>query len=151
METLRDSSELKEAADILGEELVVRMRDQRSSREDKLRRHLRTLCQRSKSKIAVLSDNQGLPLVTEGDVMNEDLVSAAVTILGETLERVGRMLERPDTHFISLDLSFDERLFVQKFDVLDQSYHLLVIGPSDGDIRSELELSIMQITSILSV
>lgn len=150
METLRDSSELKEAADILNEELVVRLRDQRTSREDTLRRHLRKLCQRSRVKIAVLSDDQGLPLVIEGEAMAGEVVSAVVTILGETLDRVGRILEKPEARFSSLDLSFDEKLAIRKFEVLDRSYSLFTIGPSDGDVRSEFEITIMQLTSVLS-
>ena len=151
METLRDSSELKEAADILGEELVVRLRDQRSSREDKLRHKIRELAQRSRSRIVVLSDDQGLPLVAQGDAIDSERVSAAVTLLGDTLSRVGRIVGRPDAHYVALELSFDERLVVLQFEVQERTYYLFSIGPSDVDIRSELELSIMQVDSILSV
>ncbi len=153
MERWQDSSEIKEAAQLFGE---LFSSDQAAranvgpSREERLARALRMMCQRSGFSFAAVVDERGLPLAVHGDQLTDNAIGAVVTIASEGLTKIGGMVDEWSVEHVSFDIGFAARAVIRAFTIGEQSFYLMLICRQDIDERSEVELSIDAITAIIS-
>ena len=118
-------------------------------RGDKLENVLFAMCRRGGFSGAVIVDSDGLPLAVYNSPVAEELAAAFTMILGEALEKGANLLNQADASNISVDINYLEKAVVRKFPISEATYYLMTICPQDMDERSEIELSIEQVVSIL--
>ena len=58
-------------------------------------------------------------------------------------------MNQADASNISVDINYLEKAVVRKFPINEATYYLMTICPQEMDERSEIELSIEQVISIL--
>lgn len=119
-------------------------------RGDRLERVLSTMCARSEFSGAVVTDETGLPFAVVNPPVSLETVNALASVLGNALERTGSMLGESNADYLSIDVNVDSKLILRRFALHEGTYFLLALCPQDVDERSEIELSIDQIVSILS-
>ncbi|PLX99195.1 MAG: hypothetical protein C0622_10800 [Desulfuromonas sp.] len=119
-------------------------------RGDRLHRVIEDMCQRSGFLGAVIADNHGLPLAVVNPPVNEDALSAFTTVLGEALHRAGTLLGQHGAEYLAIDINYEDKIVLRRFFINDAVNYLMVICPQEVDERSEIELSIDQISSILT-
>lgn len=148
---LQDYSEIQEAASLFDE--LIKQRALVSSelyRGDQLENILVEMCRRAGFNGAVLADTDGLPLAIHNNPVGNEEISAFTTVLGMAMERAGSLLGEYDVNNISLDVNYTDKAVLRKFVVSDTPFFLMIICPQEVDERSEVELTINQITSILA-
>ena len=153
MAKLRDSSEIKEAAELFGQLLESnRAQDAQRilKRGERLEGSLRIMCERAGFSGAAVADDDGLMLASFGVTIDNDVLSALAIVTDESLSRIAHLFRREDINHSSVDINFQDKIVTRRFDVDDSPYFLLVVCPQETDERSEVELSIDQITSIVS-
>ncbi|MCK5003746.1 MAG: hypothetical protein KAS21_01585 [Candidatus Aminicenantes bacterium] len=114
-----------------------------------LERSLSGMCKRGGFHGAVIADLDGLPVAVFNSPVNEDILAAYTTILGESLEKAASFLNQPDANNISIDINILDKIVLRKFTPDKTSYYLMVISPQNIDGRAEVELVINQISQIL--
>lgn len=119
-------------------------------RGDKLEFILSSMCQRGGLGGAVVADSQGLPLADFKSPVGGDTLAAFTSVLGGALERAASLLGATNTELISIDISYTDKIVLRRFNVAGAPYFLLAICPQELDERTELELSIEQLTAVLS-
>lgn len=149
MSRLRISSELREAATLLGEIAEVSRARTLPSRGERLQRVLSQLCTRAGLRGAAVADDQGLPLAVYNAPYRVDVLGAVASILGHALAHAAKVLDEGAAHTITMDLGLDEKVVVRRFDSGDDTYYLVVVCPSELDERSEVEVSLTQLASIV--
>lgn len=170
MNRLKESKELLEAASIFNALLVPQQAEMsklqplaqlgasaldsvsaadQSFRGDLLENVLYGMCQRGGFQGAAVADEQGLALAIYNSPVEGDVLAAFTTVLGEAIGKAGRFLEEHDANNISLDINFTDKAVVRQFVVGERTFFILVICGQEIDERSEIELSIEQITAIL--
>jgi len=163
MRTLWDSSEIKEAAALFNE-ILARSGTHPVSpagppggekvwesvyRGGQLEEELVSLCTRGKFSSAVLADIHGLPLAVHNGPAAVEVLAASASVLGESLEKTTRLLNRPQIDNISVDIDYIDKIVLRKFFIDKEPYFLMIIGPQHVDERAEVELSISYISTIL--
>ncbi|SEA57031.1 hypothetical protein SAMN05660420_02506 [Desulfuromusa kysingii] len=118
-------------------------------RGDQLEQVLRNMCLRSHFGGAVVTDATGLPFAVVNPPVSMEAVSAFTSVLGSALERAGSLLGQHGAEYLSLDINYEEKIILRRFLIHELPYFLLVICPQEVDERSEIEISIDQIVSIL--
>ncbi len=118
-------------------------------RGDRLENALFAMCKRGGFQGSVLVDSNGLPLAVYNSPVEEESMAAVTTILGSALGKAGRLLEQTDAGSISMDINYVDKAVIRRFAVNDLPYFLMVVCPQEVDERSEVELSIESLTSIL--
>lgn len=111
---------------------------------------LAEMCKRGGFSGAVVADRSGLPLAEFNPPYDRDVLAAYSALLSEALERAGQLLGKRDANNLSLDVNYVEKLVVRRFVSGDQEFCLLIVCPQSVDERSELELSIDQILTVLA-
>ncbi|MBU1232975.1 MAG: hypothetical protein KKD01_16730 [Proteobacteria bacterium] len=169
MNRLKKSKELLEAASIFNALLVQEEDDMAKQQQaakaelttadnvaenqpfrgDQLENVLYGMCQRGGFQGAAVADEQGLALAIYNSPVEGDVLAAFTTVLGEAIGKAGRFLEQHDANNISLDINFIDKAVVRQFSLGDNSFYILVICGQEIDERSEIELSIKQVTAIL--
>jgi hypothetical protein len=119
-------------------------------RGDRLENTLAAMCKRGEFSSAVIADNSGLPLAAYNTPDKSDEIAAFATILGETLVKASTMLDQPNANNVSLDINYSDKAVLRRFMINEAPYYLFIICPQEMDERSEVELSVKQISSILS-
>jgi predicted regulator of Ras-like GTPase activity (Roadblock/LC7/MglB family) len=119
-------------------------------RGDRLEYALVSLCERGGLSGAVVADGQGLPLADYQSPVGGEVLAAFTSVLGGALERAGQLLGAQGADIISMDLNYTDKIVLRRFALEGEPYFLLVICSQDLDERTEVELSIDQITAILS-
>ncbi len=161
MSLLRDSSEIREAIELAqilcGGRTAVVAHEEFSLepesvpfRGDRLERILDLLCRRSNIKGAVVSDASGLPVAALNPPVSTEATSAFTSILGQALERAGSLLGEYDAEYLSLDINYEDKIVLRRFMIADSTFFLVAHCPQEIDERSEIELSITQIITVLS-
>ena len=147
----RISSELNEAAALLGAiaEDVRRRASPLQGRGERLQRVLAQLCARARFKGAAVADAQGLPLATHNLPLAADAIGAIASVLGGALTTVGRATGHPEAASITVELGLDQKLVVRRIAEGDPAYFLVVLCPLGTDERSEIELSLRQLGSLV--
>lgn len=118
-------------------------------RGDRLENTLYIMCKRGGFVGAVLADNSGLPLAVYNSPVTDEAIAAFTTVLGDALEKAGRLLKQTEANTISMDINYTEKAVLRRFLINDSPYFLMTICPQEVDERAEVELSIDQVTSIL--
>lgn len=118
-------------------------------RGDKLENTLYAMCQRGGFQGAVVADTGGLPLAVYNSPVADEAIAAFTTVLGDALDKAGKFLEQYDADNISVDINYTEKAVLRRFHINDLPYFIMTICPQEVDERSEVELSIDQIISIL--
>lgn len=108
------------------------------------------MCKRGGFSGAVLADRAGLPVADYNPPLDGDALAAYSSVLGGALEQAGRLLGKRDANNLSLDINYVEKIVARRFFAGDQDFCLLVVCPQATDERSELELSIDQILTVLA-
>ena len=119
-------------------------------RGDKLERALADMCKRSGFIGAVVADNKGLPLAVYNSPVGDDAIAAFTTVLGGALEKAGTLLGQHGAETISMDINYADKVVLRLFTIASAPYFVMVLCPQNVDARSEVELSVTQITAILT-
>lgn len=119
-------------------------------RGDRLDRILASMCQRGGFAGAVVVDPSGLPLAAHNSPADIDAVAAFTAVLGDTLERVGRLFDQPGAAAITVDVNYEDKVVVRRFRARDLDLYLFLVCPQTVDERSEVELSTAQMTAVLA-
>jgi hypothetical protein len=118
-------------------------------RGDRLENTLYAMCKRGGFQGAVIADGNGLPLAVYNSPVGDDAIAAFTIVLGDALEKAGRLLDQSDANNISLDINLTDKAVLRRFAISDLPYFMMMICPQDVDERAEAELSIDQIIAIL--
>lgn len=122
-----------------------------ATRADRLAFVLDALCLRAGLAGAVIADESGFPLAEHGHSLASENLAVFTSVLGEALEKAGRLLGHHAADYISMDVDYERQLALKRFVLAEKPYFLVVVGPQGSDQRSELEVSIGQVVSVLSV
>ena len=114
-----------------------------------LERALQGMCKRGGFQGAVIADFDGLPIAVYNSPVNDEILAAYSTVLGESLEKATIFLNQPDANNISIDINILDKIVLRKFVLNDLSYYIMVIARQDIDERAEVELLINQVIKIL--
>jgi hypothetical protein len=118
------------------------------TRAERLDRVLDALRRRAGLAAAVVADDSGFPLAVQGTSVEN--LAAFTSVLGEALEKAGRLLGRYAADTISMDVDYEHELVLKRFRIERHTCYLMVLGPQHVDQRSELEVTIGQLVTILS-
>ena len=119
-------------------------------RGDQLEQVIKNMCRRSHFSGAVVADDTGLPFAVVNPPVSMEAVSAFTAVLGGALERAGSLLGHHGAEYLSIDINYEEKIILRRFLINEAPYFLLAICPQEVDERSEIEISIDQIVSILN-
>ncbi len=119
-------------------------------RGDQLEQVILNMCKRSHFSGAVVADDTGLPFAVVNPPVSMEAISAFTAVLGGALERAGSLLGHHGAEYLSIDINYEEKIILRRFLINEAPYFLLAICPQDVDERSEIEISIDQIVSILN-
>ena len=119
-------------------------------RSDRLEHVIASMCQRSGFIGAVVADDKGLPFAIINPPVSEEALSAFTSVLGEALERAGSILGAHGAEYLSMDINYEDKIVLRRFLIGETTHYLMIICSQEIDERSEIELSIDQITSILT-
>lgn len=118
-------------------------------RGDRLLQTLYAMCRRGGFQGGVLADSDGLALAVYNSPVADEAIAAFTTVLGEALEKAGKLLQEADANNISMDINYLDKAVLRRFHIHDLPYYLMLICPQETDERAEVELTVDQITSIL--
>jgi hypothetical protein len=119
-------------------------------RAERLERLLTNLCRRADLAVAVAADETGLPLAIHGSTVPAESLAAFTSVLGEALRKAARFLGRSGADYISMDVDYENKIALKSFRLDGRLFSLLVVCSQTVDERSELELSIQQLVTVLS-
>lgn len=119
-------------------------------RAERVRQLLADMCKRGGFSGAVLADRSGLALAEFNTPFDIDALAAFASVVGGILEQADRLLGKRDANNLALDINYVEKIVVRKFALAHQPAFLLLICPQSIDERSEVELSIDLIASVLA-
>ncbi len=165
---LKDSRELYEAASIFNvlladnQELPLKQQqvadagvgvdaltEKRPFRGDQLESVLYAMCQRGGFQGAAVADDQGFALAIYNSPVEEGVLAAFATVLGDAMGKAGRFLDQHDANNIALDINYIDKAVVRKFVLGDHTFFILIICSQEIDERSEVELSVEQVIKVL--
>ncbi|MFH2123729.1 MAG: hypothetical protein ABIJ50_09655 [Pseudomonadota bacterium] len=118
-------------------------------RGDQLEKILYGMCKRGGFSSAVVADRQGLALGVYNSPVDMEVLAAFTTVLGETINKAGRFLDQHEANNISLDINYADKAVVRQFFLAESPCYIMVICPQYVDERSEIELSLDQIITLL--
>jgi len=151
MRRLRDSSEVREAADLLDailKDTQPRHGANGGARGERLRRLLVQLCARAGFSGAAVADGDGLPLAAHN--LPFQSAGAVISIMGDSLKRVADVASQREAASISIDVNYADKLVVRRFAAADAPYYLLIACPQGVDEHGEVELSVDEIATLVS-
>ncbi len=121
-----------------------------SYRGEMLERVLEVMCRRSGFKGAVIADNTGLPLAVYNSPVSTEALAAFTSVLGDALIRASSLLCLKEANNISIDINYEDKIVLMQFKIQGANNFMMVICGQEIDVRSEMEVSIDQVISILS-
>ncbi len=120
-------------------------------RGDQLESCLHALCHRGGLSGAMIADDNGFAVAAYNSPVESEVFAALASVLGQTIDKAVFFLGQQDANNISLDVNYADKVVVRKFTVADSPFYLIIVCPQHIDERSEVELSIEQIKSILAI
>ncbi len=122
------------------------------TQSDLLGNILAKMCKGRRFSGAVVTDEMGLPLAHYKCSADIDALAAFTSVLGDSLQKAGSILDLPNANFISLVINDDEKLLMCKFEMLENSYYLLTVCPREPFNPDERQIKEMvaQIVAELS-
>lgn len=118
-------------------------------RGDQLENILYGMCKRGGFSCAVVADRQGLTLGGYNSPVDMEILAAFTTVLGEAIGKAGRFLDQHEANNISLDINYADKAVVRQFTLAGSPFFIMIICPQNVDERSEIELSLDQIITLL--
>jgi hypothetical protein len=118
-------------------------------RGDQLENILYGMCKRGGFSCAVVADRQGLTLGGYNSPIDMEILAAFTTVLGEAISKAGRFLDQHEANNISLDINYADKAVVRQFTLAGNPFFIMIICPQNVDERSEVELSLAQIVTLL--
>jgi len=119
-------------------------------RGDALENTVVAMCKRGGFSGAVVADSDGLSLAVFNSPVDEDALAAFTVVLGDALEKAGKVLNQQDASYISMDINYTDKVVLRRFLLDDESpFYMMVICRQEIDERDEVELTIDQIRTIL--
>jgi predicted regulator of Ras-like GTPase activity (Roadblock/LC7/MglB family) len=106
---------------------------------------LRTMNKDGDFKAAVLSLEDGLPLVSAPAHYEDETAAAMVTLLNETAKRINHQLQLPQVDEISIVYDDRTRLVCRYFTVDGHALLLMVLAPPDQSYRRLTNRTIKEI------
>ena len=126
------------------------MSDEPLYRGDLLENTVVAMCKRGGFNGAVVADSDGLSLAIFNSPVDEDALAAFTVVLGDALEKAGKVLNQQEANYISMDINYTDKVVLRRFLLDDESpFYMMVICRQEVDERDEVELSIDQIRTIL--
>lgn len=119
-------------------------------RGEQLEHALATMCRRGGLTGAVVADRRGFALAVHNSPVDDDAIAAFTTVLGEALEKAAILLGEHGAENIAMDINDTDKVVLRRFTIDGQSYFIMVLSPQQIDERSAVEISIEQITRILT-
>lgn len=119
-------------------------------RGEQLEHALATMCRRGGLAGAVVADRRGFALAVHNSPVDDDAIAAFTTVLGDALEKAATLLGEHGAENIAMDINYTDKVVLRRFSVEGSPYFIMVLCPQQVDERSEVEISIDQITTILS-
>jgi len=119
-------------------------------RGDKLEHVLAGMCLRGGFTGAAVADGGGLPLAVFQSPLEEDKLAAFTSVLGGAMEKAAMVLGHGGADGISMDIDYADKLAMRRFLIDNNPYFILVICPQLVDERGEIEVSVLQLTAILT-
>ncbi|MBI5189159.1 MAG: hypothetical protein HZA22_00595 [Nitrospirae bacterium] len=119
-------------------------------RGDRLENALSALCRRAGFAGAVVADRSGLALALYNSPVDGGLLAAFTSVLGDALEKAGPMLGQTGAENISMDINYTDKVVLRRFNIDNRPYFLMVLCPQTVEERSEIEVSIDEIASIMT-
>ncbi|MBI5694536.1 MAG: hypothetical protein HZC51_02195 [Nitrospirae bacterium] len=119
-------------------------------RGDRLENALSALCRRAGFTGAVVADRSGLALALYNSPVDGGLLAAFTSVLGDALEKAGPMLGQTGAESISMDINYTDKVVLRRFNIDNRPYFLMVLCPQTVEERSEIEVSIDEIASIMT-
>jgi predicted regulator of Ras-like GTPase activity (Roadblock/LC7/MglB family) len=119
-------------------------------RGDRIEKALQVMCKRGDFTGAVIADVSGLPIAAYNSPVSTNALAAFTSVLGTALEKAAHLLEQNGADNISMDINYADKVVLRRFNIKGLQYYLMVICPQNIDERSEIELSLEQIITILS-
>ncbi|MDM8541355.1 hypothetical protein QUF90_09720 [Desulfococcaceae bacterium HSG9] len=126
------------------------MNDEPLYRGDVLENTVVAMCRRGGFSGAVVADSDGLSLAVFNSPVDEDALAAFTVVLGDALEKAGKVLNQQEASYISMDINYTDKIVLRRFLLDDESpFYMMVICRQEIDERDEVELTIDQIRTIL--
>ncbi len=117
--------------------------------DEKLSLVLDALVRRGQFTLALLLDNEALPLAQAGAGKSNEVMPALSSVLGTALHRIGELMGSQSVAVISADLDLLDKAVLTRFSIAASTLYLLIVCPQDQDVREEAELALGEIRSIL--
>ncbi len=118
-------------------------------RSEQLDHALSSMCMRGDFKGAVLADSDGLPLSVYESPVSIEIVAAFTSVLGAAIEKAASMLGEHGADNLSMDINYEDKILLKKFTVANRLYYMMIICSQELDQRSEVEMTVEQISAIL--
>lgn len=119
-----------------------------SSKQELWKKTLRTMNKEGDFKAAVLSLEDGLPLVSAPSHYEDEIAAAMVTLLNETTKRINHKLRLPQVDEISIVYDDRTRLVCRYFTVDGHELLLTVLAPPDQSYRRLTNRTIREIERV---
>jgi len=124
--------------------------DEQSFKSDILGDILASMCERGDLYGTVLADEMGFPLDEYNSPVSTEALAAFTSVLHDTMEKAGTILNVHDANNISMDINENDKLILRKFEVLNSTYYLLAVCPQEAEPIGEMEIAVSKIISKLS-
>lgn len=108
------------------------------------------MCEKNHFHGAVVADEMGFPLADYQSPIPPDALAAFTSVLGDTLQKAGSILELTYANNVSMDINENDKLLLRKFDVLNSTYYLLTVCPREVEPLGEMEAAVAAICTELS-
>lgn len=118
------------------------------SKQELWKKALRTMAKEGDFKAAVLSLEDGLPLVSTPAHYEDETAAAMVTLLNETAKRINHQLRLPQVDEISLVYDDRTRLVCRYFTVDGHELLLMVLAPPNQSYRRLTNQAIKEIERV---
>ncbi len=111
---------------------------------------LATMCERGDIYGAVIADEMGFSLDDYNSPVSTDALAAFTSVLNDTLEKADSILDVQDANNIQMDINENDKLILQKFEVLNSTYYLLAVCPREAEPIGEMSIAVSKIISKLA-
>lgn len=151
MSSLLDSSEMREAAALLGE--IVETAGPftaKRSREVRLAQALEHSCRRGRLRWAAVVDGQGLVLSIHGTDRSPEALGALSVLLGDAHQRASMLLGDETSSCVSFELGAEERFVLRRFTAASATFYFMCVCERGANLSGELALVADDLTRIVA-
>ena len=118
-------------------------------RDDVLEKTLEAMCRRGGMSGAVLADRMGFALAVHNSPVASEALAAFTSVLGYALDQAGTLLGETNAESIAIDINYTDKAVLRRFNVADNALFMMVLCPQSVDERSEVEVTVEELSQIL--